>query len=47
MTPIEANLLWAGLVFAAGFGFGLWVGFKLWRETYVRGIPRRGPGRPP
>lgn len=24
--------------FALGFGAGLWVGFKLWRQTYVRGL---------
>ena len=41
MTPFGARLLMTALIFLIGFGAGLWVGFKLWRETYVAGIPRR------
>ena len=36
---MSERLLDALIIFAVGFAAGLWVGFKLWRETYVN-FPR-------
>ncbi|HVH75747.1 MAG TPA: hypothetical protein VM755_12610 [Stellaceae bacterium] len=36
---MSARFLDGAIIFAVGFAAGLWVGFKLWRETYVN-FPR-------
>lgn len=37
---MSARLLDGAIIFAVGFAAGLWVGFKLWRET-LRQFPAR------
>lgn len=37
----DAHLISCALSFGVGLATGLWLGFKLWRETYLRGLDGR------
>ena len=41
LFPFDRLIIPAVVCILGGVAGGLWIGFKLWRETYIRGLDGR------